>query len=86
MPHLAAPCACGRKMRFPKGSTYGAKWTCWKCGRTYTLSTQGIPSHIEGSQPPPTSKYGCLLALAVLVTVLPTVGWFATVLLLAAWP
>ena len=78
MPHLAARCTCGRKMRFPRGSTYGAQWTCWKCGTTWTLSTKGIPVHTEGSRPPPTRraaippisrlvKYGIALLLIYLL-------------------
>jgi len=58
MAHLASRCACGRKMRFPKGATYGAEWTCWKCGRTYTLATQGEPSHYERSRRPRMSIAG----------------------------
>ena len=53
MAHLASRCRCGRKMRLPKGSTYGDKWTCWKCGTTYTLSTHGQHAWNEASRPPP---------------------------------
>ena len=84
MPHLAGRCACGRKLRFPKGSTYGTKWTCWKCGKTYTLAPQGNPLHTEGSQAP-TSTSGCLLALAFLVSTISAAGLLMTVFVLKLW-
>ncbi len=80
MSHLAGRCTCGRKIRFPKGSTYGAEWTCWKCGKTYTLATQGDPLHVEGSQPPPASTSGCLLAIAFLISTFSAAGLLANIL------
>ena len=77
MPHLAGRCDCGRRIHFPKGATYGDTWTCWKCGKTWTLSTHGDPLHSERSKPPvspvssdsaPSSEYGCLaIVIAILV-------------------
>ncbi len=53
MAHLAGRCTCGRRIRFPKTATYGDRWTCWKCGQTWTLATHGNPLHPEPSKAPP---------------------------------
>ena len=63
-----------------KAQPYGTEWTCRKCGKTYTLATQGDPLHVEGSQPPPTSASGCLLAIAFLISTFSAAGLLATIL------
>ena len=67
MPHLAGRCDCGRPIHFPKHATYGATWTCYKCGKTWTMSTHGNPLHSQGSRAPQGSSGGssCFVATAV---------------------
>jgi len=43
MPHLAGKCDCGREIHFPKNATLGDQWKCYRCGKVWTLSTQGKP-------------------------------------------
>jgi hypothetical protein len=39
MPHRIGKCHCGRRIHIPNGSQSGDTWTCRRCGRTYTLTT-----------------------------------------------
>ena len=55
MPGLAGRCDCGRTVRFPRGSKPGVMWTCWTCGRVWTLSSHGKPLHLEKSRAPLTT-------------------------------
>ena len=52
MTHLAGRCSCGRKQHYPTNAVLGTSWTCWKCGRTWTLSKQGEPLFVHRSKPP----------------------------------
>ena len=52
MTHLSGHCTCGRRLHYPKNATMGSTWTCWKCGKTWTLSTHGDPLRQRGSKPP----------------------------------
>ena len=52
MTHPSGHCTCGRRLHYPKTATFGSTWTCWKCGRTWTISTHGDPLHQRGSKPP----------------------------------
>ena len=83
MAHGAGRCNCGRKIRFPKGSTLGAAWECWTCGKVWRISTQGKPLHKERSKSPPanapvaTGGGGCLGL--ILIVAMPTIAfsvWF----------
>ena len=71
MTHLAGRCTCGRRQHYPQNATLGTSWTCWKCGRTWTLSKQGEPLFVHRSKPPSPGRganNGCnpmiLIALA----------------------
>ena len=52
MPHLAGHCDCGRQIHFPNDAALGHEWRCFKCGKVWTLSTQGKPLQNRGSKPP----------------------------------
>lgn len=45
MAHLSGHCECGRRIHFPNAAAYGCRWTCHRCGRSYTLSHKGDPLH-----------------------------------------
>ncbi len=67
MSHQSGYCDCGRKKHYPKNAPLGYQWTCYRCGRTYVLSTYGNPLHTQGSRPPSGSSYGssgCLVIIA----------------------
>ena len=69
MPHLAGHCDCGRQIHFPNDAALGHEWRCFKCGKVWTLSTQGKPLQNRGSKPPPVESSvspqgkGCLAVL-----------------------
>jgi hypothetical protein len=69
MPHLAGHCDCGRQIHFPNDAALGHEWRCFKCGKVWTLSTQGKPLQNRGSKPPPVESSvspqgkGCLPVL-----------------------
>ena len=69
MPHLAGHCDCGRQIHFPNDAALGHEWRCFKCGKVWTLSTQGKPLQNRGSKPPPVESavnpqgQGCLPVL-----------------------
>ena len=71
MPHLAGKCDCGRSIHLPKNAEQGYQWTCYKCGKTWTLSTHGKPLHTQGSLPPSenssnsSGSSGCLVIFAI---------------------
>ena len=50
MPHLAGHCDCGRQIHFPNDAALGHEWRCFKCGKVWTLSTQGKPLQNRGSK------------------------------------
>lgn len=61
MPHLAGKCDCGREIHFPKNAVLGDQWKCYRCGKVWTLSTQGKPLDRQKSKAPPkqeTYSYG----------------------------
>ncbi|WP_372847190.1 hypothetical protein [Pontiella sp.] len=55
MAHLSGHCECGRPIHFPKTATYGYRWECYRCGRSYVLSNEGDPLHRTRSRRPPES-------------------------------
>lgn len=56
MAHLAGKCDCGRKIHFSKKAKKGWRWTCFKCGKTWTLSSHGKPINYLQSKFPPVQK------------------------------
>ena len=53
MSHLSGHCSCGRRINFPKHSSYGSSWRCHKCGRSWVIARQGQPLHNARSKAPP---------------------------------
>ena len=54
MPHQMGRCACGREIHWPADSMYGDHWTCFSCGRRYTLvpdDWRGRPTRTVDSRP-----------------------------------
>lgn len=49
MSHLSGFCECGRRIHYDWYATHGSQWTCYRCGRSYTISTRGDPLHRIGS-------------------------------------
>lgn len=41
MAHLSGKCKCGRVQHYPKSAKIGDKWTCWSCGRIWTIVKSG---------------------------------------------
>lgn len=39
--HLSGHCSCGRRIYFPKYSSYGASWNCRKCGGSRVIAQRG---------------------------------------------
>lgn len=53
MSHLSGHCSCGRRIHFPKHSSYGASWRCHTCGRSWVIARHGEPLHTARSKAPP---------------------------------
>jgi hypothetical protein len=53
MSHLSGHCSCGRRIHFPKHSSYGSSWRCRKCGQSWVIARHGQPLHNARSKAPP---------------------------------
>jgi hypothetical protein len=53
MSHLSGHCSCGRRIHFPKQSSYGASWRCRECNRSWVIAHHGRPLHTARSKAPP---------------------------------
>ena len=53
MSHLSGHCSCGRRIHFPKHSSYGSSWRCRTCGQSWVIARHGQPLHNARSKAPP---------------------------------
>ncbi len=56
MSHLSGHCSCGRRIHFPKHSSYGSSWRCHKCGQSWVIARHGQPLHNARSKAPPVTS------------------------------
>ena len=80
MSHLAGRCTCGKKIHYPKGSELGTTWTCWRCGKVWTISTEGDPLHNARSKAPPETTYTPTTFGTTATDNIPWWGWLIAIL------